>query len=83
MTAEELEDEKTRLIGYFYNSLDNTAKLASRLAHYEAIGLGAEAIDSFSERIMATTLEEVNAAMKKYFVLDQAVTVIVGTLPGR
>ncbi|MBX9879775.1 MAG: insulinase family protein [Candidatus Obscuribacterales bacterium] len=83
MTQEELDDEKSRLVGYHYISLDNTADLASRVASYEALGLGAGAIDTFAERLMAVTLEEVNAAIRKYFTLDHAVTVVAGTLLNR
>lgn len=83
MTAEELEEEKLRLLGYHYLSLDNTADIAYRIATYEAIGLGAEAVDTFAERLKSVTLEDVNAAIKKYFTLNHASTVVVGTLPNK
>lgn len=78
---EELQDEKTRIVGYYYIGLGSPDVLANKLATYEAIGLGAEYVDAFADRIEAVTLDEVNAAARKYFDLDHAVTVVSGTIP--
>jgi zinc protease len=80
---EELLNEKNRIVGNYYIKLSSPEALANQLATFEAIGVGAEAVDSYADGIMAQTVDQVNAAIRKYFTLDHAVTVIAGTLPNR
>lgn len=79
----ELESEKSRIVGNYYISLSNPATLAFRIAQYEAIGVGAEMVDNFAERLEAVSQDAVNDAIRKYFSLDHAVTIVAGTVPGK
>jgi zinc protease len=78
MTADELADEKSSAIGSFKVSLSTNAGLAEALWNAEFFGLGVDYIDRFPELIQAVTLEEANAAIRKYFRPDHLTVVIAG-----
>lgn len=78
MTADELADEKSSAIGSFKVSLSTNAGLAEALWNAEFFGLGLDYLDRFPELIGAVTLEEANAAIRKYFRPDQLTVVIAG-----
>jgi zinc protease len=78
MTADELADEKSSAIGSFKVSLSTNAGLAEALWNAEFYGLGVDYIDRFPELIQAVTLEEANAAIRKYFRPDHLTVVIAG-----
>jgi zinc protease len=78
MTADELADEKSSAIGSFKVSLSTNAGLAESLWNAEFYGLGVDYIDRFPELIQAVTLEEANAAIRKYFRPDHLTVVIAG-----
>jgi zinc protease len=78
MTADELADEKSAAIGSFKVSLSTNAGLAEALWNAEVYGLGLNYIDRFPELIQAVTLEETNAAIRKYFRPDHLTVVIAG-----
>jgi zinc protease len=75
---EELADEKSSAIGSFKVSLATNAGLARALWNAEFFKLGAEHIDRYPQIIQAVTVEEVNAAIRKYFRPDQLTIVIAG-----
>lgn len=79
ISERELADEKGRVYGEFVVSLRNTLGLARALNQYQSIGLGAAAMDTLESQYAAISKGEADAAMRKYFRLDQAVTVIAGT----
>jgi zinc protease len=78
MSADELADEKSSAIGSFKVSLSTNAGLAEALWNAEFYGLGPDYIDRFPELIQAVTLEEANAAIRKYFRPDHLTVVIAG-----
>jgi zinc protease len=78
MTADELADEKSSAIGSFKVSLSTNAGLAEALWNAEFYHLGLDYIDRFPELIQAVTLEEANAAIRKYFRPDHLTVVIAG-----
>ncbi len=80
ITERELADEKGRAYGSFVVSLRSTAGLASALVNLEVYGLGAAEIDGLKAKYDAVTKEEVDAAIRKYFDLDHAVTVVAGSI---
>ncbi len=83
ISDKELEGEIKRAVGEYLVSLDSSEALAGEIAYLERIGCGAEAVDAFAEQMRSVTKDQVNAAIKKYFALDRAVTVVAGTLPNR
>ncbi len=80
VTDQELADEKGRATGEFQLQLRSSLGLARALANLESIGLTAEAIDDFERGINAVTKEQVNEAIRKFIRIDEAVTVLSGTL---
>lgn len=77
---EELADEKSSAIGSFKVSLSTNAGLAQALWNAEFYKLGVEHIDRYPQIIQAVTVEEVNAAIRKYFRPDQLTVVIAGDI---
>ncbi|MBD0324804.1 MAG: insulinase family protein, partial [Pyrinomonadaceae bacterium] len=75
---EELADEKSSAIGSFKVGLGTNAGLAEALWNGEYYKLGADYIDRYPRIIQAVSVEEVNAAIRKYFRPDQLTIVIAG-----
>ncbi|HEV2802418.1 MAG TPA: pitrilysin family protein [Pyrinomonadaceae bacterium] len=78
MTADELADEKSSAIGSFKVSLSTNAGLAEALWNAEFFRLGTDYLDRFPELIQAVTLEEANAAIRRYFRPDHLTVIIAG-----
>ena len=74
------------LIGSFKVGLATNAGLAQSMWNAEFYKLGTDYIDRYPQIIQAVTVEEVNAAIRKYFRPDQLTVVIAGdiepSLPG-
>ena len=81
LTAEELKTFKVTLTGSYKVALSTTSGLASTLLNALQRGYGPEWVDEFPRRIHALTLEEANAAIKRYVDPNKMVTVLAGTLP--
>ncbi|HEX8707894.1 MAG TPA: pitrilysin family protein [Pyrinomonadaceae bacterium] len=77
---EELADEKSSAIGSFKVGLATNAGLAQAMWNSEFYKLGTDYIDRFPEIVQAVTIEEVNAAIRKYFRPDQLTVVIAGDM---
>jgi zinc protease len=77
---EELDDEKSAATGAFKVSLSTNAGLAAALWNAEFYRLGLDYIDRYPELIRAVTVEEVNAAIRKYFRPDHLTVVIAGDI---
>ncbi|MBA3240722.1 MAG: insulinase family protein [Acidobacteria bacterium] len=75
---EELEDEKSSAIGSFKVSLSTNVGLAAALWNAEFYRLGLDYIERFPQLISAVTIEEVNAAIRKYFRPDRLTVVVAG-----
>jgi zinc protease len=77
----ELESEREALRNQFALMLDTPVNVARQLAATEATGQGFAVLDTFDSRVQALTKELVDEAIRKYFRLADAVTVVAGTLP--
>jgi zinc protease len=77
---DELGDEKSSAIGSFKVSLATNAGLAQAMWNAEFYNLGIDYIDRYPQIIQSVTVEEVNAAIRKYFRPDQLTVVIAGDI---
>ena len=75
---DELEDEKSSATGAFKVSLSTNAGLAAALWNAEFYRLGLDYVEHYPELVRAVTVEEVNAAIRKYFRPDHLTVVIAG-----
>ena len=78
--ADELADEKSSAIGSFKVSLATNGGLAQAMWNAELGCLGMDYIDRYPQIIQAVTIEEVNAAIRKYFRPDHLTVVIAGDI---
>ena len=77
---DELGDEKSSAIGSFKVGLATNAGLAQAMWNAEFYELGIDYIDRYPQIIQSVTVEEVNAAIRKYFRPDQLTVVIAGDI---
>jgi zinc protease len=77
---DELADEKSSAIGSFKVGLATNAGLAQAMWNAEFYRLGMDYIDRYPQIIQAVTVEEINAAIRKYFRPDQLTVVIAGDI---
>ncbi|HYJ45104.1 MAG TPA: pitrilysin family protein [Pyrinomonadaceae bacterium] len=78
--ADELSDEKSSAIGSFKVSLATNAGLAQAMWNAEFYRLGMDYIDRYPQIIQNVSVEEVNAAIRKYFRPDHLTVVIAGDI---
>ncbi|HEX3558960.1 MAG TPA: pitrilysin family protein [Pyrinomonadaceae bacterium] len=76
--AGELEDEKSSAIGSFKVSLSTNAGLAAALWNAEFYRLGLDYVERYAEHVRSVTIEEANAAIRKYFRPDHLTIVVAG-----
>jgi len=81
VTADEVEARKSSLIGAFKVDLATSDGMANALLAAVNRGYDLNWLDDFPLRVNALTLEQVNAAIRKYLKLDQMILVKAGTLP--
>jgi len=81
ISSAELDSEREALRNQFALQLDTPVNVARQLASCEASGQGYAMLDSFDARVQALTKEQVDEAIRKFFRLADAVTVVAGTLP--
>lgn len=79
ISDEELAKETGRAVGSFTVGLASSLGVARALTEFEFLGIGPVELDNMSANYAAVTKEQVDAAMKKYFHPDKAVTVVSGT----
>ena len=82
LTPEELKTFKVTLTGSYKVALSTTGGLASTLLNAVQRGYGPAWVDEYPRKIQALTLDEANAAIKKFIDPGKMVTVLAGTLPG-
>jgi zinc protease len=75
---EELENEKASATGAFKVGLATNGGLAQALWNSEFHNLGLDYINRFPQIVESITIEEVNAAIRKYFRPDHLTIVIAG-----
>jgi zinc protease len=81
VTAAELRDFKTAVSGTYKLSLATSEGLASRLLATVQRGLPLAFVDDYPTKIETLTLDQVNAAIRKYLNPDRMVLVEAGSLP--
>jgi len=77
---EELEDEKSSAVGSFKVSLSTNAGLAAALWNAEFYRLGLDYVERYPELVGRVTVEEVNAAIRKYFRPERLTVVVAGDI---
>ena len=75
---EELANQKSAATGSFKVSLATNRGLARAIWNAEFYGLGVDYLDRFPQFIESVTIEDVNAAIHKYFRPDQLTIVVAG-----
>jgi zinc protease len=79
ITGEQLASAKTYTKGTYPPSrLQTSDQLAQVLGEMELFGLGRDEVDQFVSRVDAVTLEQANAAVKKYYRTDNLTFVMLG-----
>jgi len=77
--GKELSTEQGRAYGSVVSSMENTRGIASLLSSFELLGLSPSILDDLKAKYASISKAEVDAAIRKYFDLSKAVTVVVGT----
>ncbi|MBW1654645.1 M16 family metallopeptidase [Flavobacterium quisquiliarum] len=80
ITAEELENKKTNLIGSFKVGMSTTSGMARTILGFIERGLEPNYIDQYPKDIEKATLQQVNDAIKKYVKLDKMIVIKAGSL---
>ncbi|TDX11181.1 M16 family metallopeptidase [Flavobacterium sp. S87F.05.LMB.W.Kidney.N] len=80
ITAEELENKKTNLIGSFKVGMSTTNGMARTILSFIERGLEPNYIDQYPKDIQKATLQQVNDVIKKYIQLDKMIIIKSGSL---
>ncbi|KAF2330548.1 M16 family metallopeptidase [Flavobacterium ginsenosidimutans] len=80
ITAEELENKKTNLIGSFKVGMSTTNGMARTILSFIERGLEPNYIEQYPNDIQKATLQQVNDAIKKYVQLDKMIVIKSGSL---
>jgi zinc protease len=81
ITPEELKNEANRLAGeYVIERMRTPRQLADAISRYEILGLGVKFMDEYPQRLHQVTVQQADAAIKKYFDASKLVTSVAGTL---
>jgi predicted Zn-dependent peptidase len=79
ITAEQLASAKAYVKGtYPPQRLQTADQIANVLAEMELYGLGRDEVDDFFQRVDGVTLEQANAAIRKYYGTDNLTFVLLG-----
>ena len=78
ITEEELEEAKANLSGSFGRSLENPSTIASFAINIARYNLPEDFYSTYLQRLNALTVEDINAAAKKYIKPDNMHITIVG-----
>lgn len=82
VTANELAQRKTNMVGRYKVSLATTDGMAGSLIKAVERGVGPEWLDQYPEKVNALTPERVNGVIKKHLDPDKMVLIKAGTIPG-
>jgi zinc protease len=80
VTERELQTQMNSESGSYQIGLANLTSVTERIGQNAALGLSLDDIDNYPAQLRAVTVDEVNAAIKKYFDPSKLVTVIAGTV---
>lgn len=78
VSAKELENTKAKYVGNFVMALERPSTIARYALNIETEDLPKDFYKTYLERINAITIEDVQAAARKYFSVDNARIVVVG-----
>lgn len=78
ITPEELADQKSAAVGSFKVGMATNGGLARVMWNAEFFALGADFVDRYEQIVNTVSLDEVNAAIRKYFRPDELTIVIAG-----
>jgi zinc protease len=81
VTDEQVATAKTYINGMYKIGMQDYMGQADSYSSYEITGLGYAKVDTFLDSIMKVSKADVDAMIKKYFVLDDYTLVIVGGEP--
>ncbi len=79
ITDRELTDLTNQAVAGFQIGLRTDLAIAGTITSIAFLGFGVDELDSYPAKMKSVTKEQVNEAVRKYFRLDQAVTVVCGT----
>ncbi|MBE8723345.1 M16 family metallopeptidase [Flavobacterium hungaricum] len=80
ITAQELENKKSNLIGSFKVGMSTTAGMSRTILSFIERGLEPDYIQQYPKDIEKVTLQQVNNAVKKYIQLDKMIIIKAGSL---
>jgi zinc protease len=80
VTEAEVEAQKSFFAGNYQVGLGSNAGIAAALVTAEKFGFGPKYLDEFPSRIKSVSRDEVNAALRKHFFVDQLHTIVAGDL---
>jgi zinc protease len=80
VTAEELENKKSTIVGQFKVQLSTTTGIANQVLSFVQRGFDADYIDKYPKLVEALTLDQVNNAIKKYIKPEDIITVMAGSI---
>lgn len=80
ITAAELENKKTNLIGSFKVGMSTTNGMTRTILSFVERGLEPDYIEQYPKDIEKVTLQEVNSAINKYIQLDKLIVIKSGSL---
>ena len=75
ITEEELEDARQYLLGSYAFVFETAAGTASQLAHLRRLGMPLDYVETFVERVAETSLEDVQAAVRRHLHPDRLIEV--------
>ncbi len=80
VTERELQTQVNSESGLYQVALSSLKAITDRIGENAALGLSLDGIDKYPAQLRAVTVDQVNAAIKKYFDPAKLVTVIAGTV---
>jgi zinc protease len=80
-TPQEVQNAKTYLQGSYVVGLSNSASVAAELLDLQRFGYAPDAIDSYSARVEAVTMDQLRKLAKQIFKPDALTRVTVGAPP--
>ncbi len=80
VTAAELEQRKTQLVGTYYVSLATTDGIATALLNAVQRGLDLTWLDEYPKAIESLTVDQVNSAIKKHLDPNKMLLIKSGTV---
>ncbi|HEV3198320.1 MAG TPA: pitrilysin family protein [Bryobacteraceae bacterium] len=78
VTAEELADAKSAIVASFALGLESSSGVLARWLEQRQYGLPDDYWDTYTQKVMAVTAEDVERVAKKYVPLDNAQIIAVG-----